>query len=493
MKKQKLNLVLNEIKQSDDPTIMKCTFIVLDFDISRNNVVVEKDVALEGGKTLLNKPIVAYYQQVEEFNTPTDNFGSHQQRLGTNRYGDVIVTSDTVPIGVFVTEGYLLTVNINGENKEVMAADAVLWKTRYPDACDLIVEWYERGININTSCEYLYSNFAFQDGVEYHYSPIYFEGHAVLASEYRGSQEEVLPAYESSKLLSINEINKFNRLVAQAISQRKESEEEGINMKFFKKVFELSHSDIRSLIYAQLDSTLDNNEYSYIEDVYDNYFVVNLYKYDDNDNLDSKYFKYNYTKEQDDTIAIDFESKVEVKIKRDWVNVSEFENMQNELTKKRNELEQLVVQLNEKEAKISDLELQVNSIKAEKESVERQFNETADKLTQLNSTIEELKPFKERFEKEQFEKVLNEKKEYYSIKFNALNAAEKFNSDEVQELIKKAVNETDEGRQAILQLNSMLVDLMDVKVGDDGIIRETAAQRKDLISADDSFESRYAE
>lgn len=472
---------------------MKCTFIVLDFDISRNNVVVEKDVALEGGKTLLNKPIVAYYQQVEEFNTPTDNFGSHQQRLGTNRYGDVIVTSDTVPIGVFVTEGYLLTVNINGENKEVMAADAVLWKTRYPDACDLIVEWYERGININTSCEYLYSNFAFKDGVEYHYSPIYFEGHAVLASEYRGSQEEVLPAYESSKLLSINEINKFNRLVAQAISQRKESEEEGINMKFFKKVFELSHSDIRSLIYAQLDSTLDNNEYSYIEDVYDNYFVVNLYKYDDNDNLDSKYFKYNYTKEQDDTITIDFESKVEVKIKRDWVNVSEFENMQNELTEKRNELEQLVAQLNEKETKISDLELQVNSIKAEKESVEKQFNETADKLTQLNSTIEELKPFKEQFEKEQFEKVLNEKKEYYSIKFNALNAAEKFNSDEIQELIKKAVNETDEGRQAILQLNSMLVDLMDVKVGDDGIIRETAAQRKNLISADDSFESRYAE
>lgn len=473
---------------------MKCTFIVLDFDISRNNVVVEKDVALEGGKTLLNKPIVAYYQQVEEFNTPTDNFGSHQQRLGTNRYGDVIVTSDTVPIGVFVTEGYLLTVNINGENKEVMAADAVLWKTRYPDACDLIAEWYERGININTSCEYLYSNFVFKDGVEYHYSPIYFEGHAVLASEYRGSQEEVLPAYESSKLLSINEINKFNRLVAQAISQRKESEEEGINMKFFKKVFELSHSDIRSLIYTQLDSTLGNNEYSYIADVYDNYFVVNLYKYDDNDNLEyDKYFKYNYTKEQNDTIVIDFESKVEVKIKRDWVNVSEFENMQNELTKKRNELEQLVVQLNEKETKISDLELQLNSIKAKKESVEKQFNETADKLTQLNSTIEELKPFKEQFEKEQFEKVLNEKKEYYSIKFNALNAAEKFNSDEVQELIKKAVNETDEGRQAILQLNSMLVDLMDVKVGDDGIIRETATQRKNLISADDSFESRYAE
>ncbi len=493
-KKHTLNLVLNEIKQTDDPTIIPCTFIVLDYEKSGNNVIVSKEVALEGGKTLINKPIVAKYNEVEEANTKTDNFGSHEQYLGEDRYGNLTVKSDTVPIGVFTTEGYELTVIIDGEEKEVMAADAVLWRTRFSDACDLLLEWYNNGIKINTSCEYLYSNYSFQDGVEYHYSPIYFEGHAVLASENRGNTEIVLPAYESSKLLSFNEINKFNKLVAQAINQ--ESKEEKENMKFFKKVYELSHSDIRSLLYTQLESLLAEKEYSYISDVYETYFVVNLYKYDENDNLEyDKYYKFNYSKGENDVITIDGDSKVEVTIKRDWVEVSEFENIQNQLNDTTTKVEEMTTQLSEKEVKVEELTQQLNELTTAKADVEVKFNETTEKLTQLNSLVEELAPFKEQVEKEKLEKALNEKKEFYSAKFKALNAVEKFDSEEVQELIAKSINETDEGKQAVLQLNTMLVDMVVLEKQDkseETVIREVSSKRENLIPASEDFDSRYS-
>lgn len=493
-KKHRLNLVLNEIKDSNDPTILPCTFIIMDFEKSGNNVVVEEDVVLEGGKSLLNKPIVAAYREVEEANTKTDNFEGHNQYIGEDRYGNQIIKSNTVPIGVFTTEGYKLTVSIDGEEKDVMACDAVLWRTRFSDACDLLLEWYDSGITINTSCEYLYSNYSFKDGVEYHYSPIYFEGHAILASENRGDQEIVLPAYESSKLLSFNEINKFNKLVAQAINQKDKEEEK--NMKFFKKVYELSHSDIRSLIYTQLESVLGEKEYSYISDVYETYFVVNIYKYDENDNLEyDKYFKFDYSKGENDVITVDGDSKVEVTIKRDWVEVTQFETIQNELKEKSTKLEELTTQLNEKETKVVELEKQLNTISTDKQAIEEKFNTASETIVQLNSKVDELTPFKVQHEQQELEKALNEKKEFYSGKFEALNAREKFESEEVQELINKAVCENEEGSKAILQLNSMLVDMVvlnkEVKT-EEPVIREVSSKRENLIPTSNDFDSRYS-
>jgi hypothetical protein len=485
VKKHKLNLVLNEIKQTDDPTILACTFIIMDYEKSGNNVIVSKDVALEGGKTLINKPIVAKYMEVDEPNTNTDNFGSHEQYLGEDRYGNMMVKSDTIPIGVFTTEGYNTTINFNGEEKEVMAADAVLWSSRFPDATDLILEWYNNGIKVNTSCEYLYSNFAFQDGVEYHYSPIYFEGHAVLASENRGDHSIVLPAYDTSRLLSFNEINQFNKLVAQAINQNNETKESETMPNLFKKVCELSHQDIRSLLYGQLDPTLGENTYSWISDVYDTYFVANIYSYTEGSEYD-KYFKFNYTKD-DTTVTIDFESKSEVTLKRDWIEVTEVQQIQNSLDEKTKKVEKLESQLNEVSAK-------VETVTSEKEGLEKQFNETSEKLTQLSSLVEELKPFKDQVETANFEKALNEKKDFYSKKFNALKATEKFESEEVQELVKKSVNENEEGKQAILQLNTMLVELVEVPVvkEENPAIKEIASKRENLIPAGNDFDSRYS-
>ncbi|MFZ8004679.1 hypothetical protein ACO1D0_00705 [Bacillus licheniformis] len=466
-KKKIFQLQLNEIKKTDDPTKLPCTFIIFDFETSHNNTVISKEVALDASPTIINKPIVAKYHEVEGINTATDALGSHEAYLGTDKHGELEVKTDTTPIGVFTSEGYIMEIDTPEGKKEVLAADAVLWSSRFSDACELLLEWYSRGININTSCEILYSNYSVKDGIEYIETPIYLEGHAILNSEKRGEHDIVLPAYDSSRLVSFNEMQKFEKLVAQAANQEKQKEGEKVDK--FKKVFELSHSDIRTLIYNQLDPTLESNEGSYIADVYDTYFIVNIYSWSEDNSYD-KYYKINYAK-NGDTLTIDFDSKIEVFLKRNWEEVVP---------------EEIQSQLNEKDTTISKLSEQFNEIK-------EKFNTASEKLVQLNSALEELKPFKEQHEKAEFEKRVQEKKEFYKSKFEALNAEEKFETEEVQNLILASAKDSEETDKAILQLNSMLVDLVDHEADQDEVfIRELSSKREKLLKEDDSFESRYS-
>lgn len=489
-KKKVYQLQLNNMQQSDDPTKLDCTFVILDFEVSHNNAIISKEDATNGlAQSIINKPIVAHYSDVSEPNTNTDHFEGHNVYLDENKHGELTVRTDTIPIGVFTTEGYVSEIDTSDGKKEVLLADAILWKSRFEDATELLLEWYNRGININTSCEVLYSNYSVQDGIEHINAPIWFEGHTVLNSEERGDYPVVLPAYDSSKLLSFNEINKFNKLVAQAINQEKinnEINKECEKMGKFKKVFELSHQDVRSLLYSKLDPTIGENTYSWISDVYDTYFIVELESYVQDNEYD-KYFKFNYTKTDTD-VTIDFESKTEVTLKRDWIEVTQVQQLQNSLDDKAKKVEDLEVQLNEATSKIE-------SLTTDKTEVEKQFNEATEKLTKLNSQVDELKPFKEHVEKEKYEKSLNEKKEFYSDKFKALNAEDKLQEQTVQDLIAKSVFENEEGNKAVLQLNSMLVDMVKVeehKKSDEPAIKEFSSKRKNLIPNNDSFESRYS-
>jgi DNA repair exonuclease SbcCD ATPase subunit len=159
------------------------------------------------------------------------------------------------------------------------------------------------------------------------------------------------------------------------------------------------------------------------------------------------------------------------------------------------EVSEEVDEVKELQNQLSELQEKYNLLKDEKEILANQFNEVSEKLVQLNSIVEELTPFKEQVETEKYEKALNEKKEFYSKKFNALNSVEKFETEEVQELIVKAVNENEEGKQAILQLNSMLVELVEVPVvqnQETPVIREVSSKRENLIPVSDDFESRYS-
>jgi predicted nuclease with TOPRIM domain len=156
--------------------------------------------------------------------------------------------------------------------------------------------------------------------------------------------------------------------------------------------------------------------------------------------------------------------------------------------------------VNQLNTKIEDLTTQLNTanesittLTTEKEKIEKQFNDATDKITSLNSKVEEMSPIVEKYNNNLVEKAVNEKKEYYSTKFKAVNGMDKFDSEEVQNLIKKSINENDEGKSAILSLNTMLVDMVQVKAEDkQSMVKEKASKQENLIPTGSDFESRYS-
>lgn len=62
--------------------------------------------------------------------------------------------------------------------------------------------------------------------------------------------------------------------------------------------FELSHDDVRMALYSLLESNWDENSYSWICEVYDNYFVYQKETYSDS-GYEYKYYKQNYSKNND--------------------------------------------------------------------------------------------------------------------------------------------------------------------------------------------------
>ncbi|MFF3150657.1 hypothetical protein ACFVRU_55430, partial [Streptomyces sp. NPDC057927] len=433
-KKHTLNLVLNEIKKSDDPTIIPCTYVIMDFEKSLNNVIVSKDVALEASKTLINKPIVAKYHKVSEYNTETDNFGGHEEHLSKDRNGNDFLERDTVPMGVFTSEGYLKTLMINGVAKEVLVADAVMWYSKFKDACDLLIELYKKNVKINMSCEYLYHNYNFIDGVEHHQSPIIFESHAILASEDRGVHEKVLPAYDSATLLSFNEINRFERLVAQALDQDKKGGrkvEEEIKKEITEPevkektpLNEISLYEVGNLIRENIEKSLGKDEHCWVTDIYKETVIVAV-------ETEHKYthYEFNYSLSEDD-VVVDLTSKKEVKEKREWIEVT-------------NLLEELIIEL-----------------KKAKEEIEEKFNSALETILDLNSQLQELTPIKEKYFQAKRAEKLVASQEKYEAKFKALNAMDKYESEEVQSLINATIEDGEVGKEAVLKLNEMLVDLV---------------------------------
>lgn len=62
--------------------------------------------------------------------------------------------------------------------------------------------------------------------------------------------------------------------------------------------FELSHDDIRMALYGLLESTLDENSYIWVCEVYDNYFIYQKETCGD-EGYDYKYYKQSYSKNED--------------------------------------------------------------------------------------------------------------------------------------------------------------------------------------------------
>lgn len=128
----------------------------------------------------------------------------------------------------------------------------------------------------------------------------------------------------------------------------------------------------------------------------------------------------------------------------------------------------------ELEDKLKSLEKTNSDLESEKSKLANTINETSSKLITLNEEIKNLKAIKDEFDKVKAEEQrierenkLNEKMNYYKEKFENLDAKDKFESEEVQNLIKECID----NQESLNKINLMLVDMIQVnqKSSNEGI------------------------
>ena len=494
MKKGKFYMQMNSLKQNpEDPSLLDALYIIHDFEESWNGQVITEEVSSENMKFLINKPIVCKYIPKGE-NNGVDSLTDHEQFIDQDRNtGEDFISTDTISIGV-ITDVYIDDfTDENGVTKRVLYGKAVLWFDKNRNICLLLDEWMTKDIVVPASVEYMYHNYNMIDGVEHIQSPLIYLAHALLNAEDRENYPQIYPAYDSARLVNLNMQDQWNKAVAQSITveggdgRQKTSEriktknkvgEDGITMEVFKKVCELSIGDVRGNIYDALSKVMTAEEYNSMwisnYDIYDDYFIYELWENDE-----YNYFKIDYSKDND-VISVNLESKTKVE------RVVKWEEMQAQLDIQSQSIEDYKVEISNKDESILNLT-------EEKEGLVTKFDEATETLVSLNGKLEKLKEIETQYNAEKFESALNSRKDEFEKKFKSLNAIEEFNSEDVQSLLADSI----ENDESLTALNSMLVELIpeqkeeEKKVDKNTVKDFNTKQVKDLIPKDNSFESRY--
>lgn len=149
---------------------------------------------------------------------------------------------------------------------------------------------------------------------------------------------------------------------------------------------------------------------------------------------------------------------------------------------------------------VTDLQNKIEMLTSDNEKLNGSYNDlvsTNEGLTKKNEDLTiELNEAKEKIvalseiEKEyndaKYEAKLTDVMDSYKAKFNKVNALDKFESDEVQNLIKDSIEDVSKS----VALNEMIIDLMPDE--DTKSIKEIHTKKvSNLIPKDQSFESRY--
>ena len=432
-----------------DPTIKQAKMSIFTIDeVSGNGQVITEEVAKGCINTLIGKRICCKYIP-SEMNDGEDALGSHEMYQGVDREGNDVIRTNTEAIG-FITNVYI-------EDKVVMA-DANIWcDDHYQDICALLAEWLDNGVNVNMSCEYYYCNYNVVDNVEYIQLPIVFNAHTLLNSEDRGDVMEVLPAYKDAKLMSLNELDKWNKAVASLNSKNnKESESKDMSNIFLKALNEagLSVDEKRTSIVNALETAGYNSPWVLLSGMYDDSVVFETYS----ENEGYTNYKINYSIDESGVVALDTNSVIKVEARTTWVSVNELESKNSDLTK---ELESANNSISEKEEKIKELNqlivtLQEKSNNSVEGSVVDELKET---IKTLNSQVESMKPIVDEYNEKKFNEALEKACNSYRKTFENLNAIDAYNDETTQELIKKSVDfDKTVSENAIASLNAIIVE-----------------------------------
>lgn len=466
---------LNALKTVEgDPTILRGTCIVFDFEPNRHAVpsVITKEVAQENMQTLIGKRISCKYIKQED-NYGQDALGDHEEDYESlDRNGNEVLRRDTEAIG-FIEDVFIDTYKDESDNeKEAVFANIVIWNDdKYSDIVGLLKEWLDNDIAINMSCEYYYYNYEVLDGIEYIKSPIIFNAHTLLNSEDRGDYMLVEPAYKNSTLVGLNNLDKWNKAVCQLNSKKIKNnnikeEDNKMENKFLTALNAMSFGDIKwELYYNELAKVMTAKEYETvymsIYDVYDDHFNYTSY-----DEEKQKYitYKVNYTIDENDNITINYEGRTVVEyvleekevalskdnsIKNNKKKCKELEKELSDYKEKVNALNETIVELNNKNVEIS------NNAK----------NEASKEIEELKTMVNSLKPLADKYKEEQFNKSLNSAKEKFKESFTKANAIDVFEEESTQNLIKEYASlDVEISNNAKNKLNALIVENMNIEL-----------------------------
>lgn len=444
------NISLNsfsEIQQEDD-TLLKVSFSILTFDTSGNQSVVSREVAEQHlVPTIPHKPIVT---KLYEASNGTTNLGSHEAEFSLE-HG---YKTNTVPVGIF-TSAQISTIEdrATGENIEAVIADGYIWKSRFPEVAEIIESWYEDGININSSCELIYSNYEVNDGITYLKDPV-FEGHCILASVSNNANNEVLPAYTNARALKIgnSQTQELERLVAQVI--KKESNKEVNNLP--KKVFnELSHEEQRTKL-GKLIRESQEDFYPYILNVYSDHFIYEIW--------DGGTTLYQHSFEVKDDVVSLSGDPIEVKLSYAPIN------------KEFSEVAEVKEQLNEIETKVSELS---ETLSQKNTEIETLISDKTEVETQLNS----LKEVETKYNKVMFDEKLSEITDEFTAKFAKFNSADLIQEEDVKSLLNELAKGSPDAKVALseklVEAASNFADSQPTgKSRENNSIKQTPAQKQ---------------
>lgn len=499
-KKSNLKIQFNSIKENPhDPTLLEALMVVHDFEKSWNNQVISEEVCAENMSSLIDKRIVCKYIPEDE-NDGEAALGDHEEDLIVNNGKEVVITR-THACG-FIKEVFIDDfTDKNGNTKRVLYAKAILWNDeKYKMINELLLDWLERGIQVNMSCEYLYANYEMVDGVEYIKSPILYTGHCLLNSEVRGDHDIVEGAYSDSKLLSLNDKKEWNKAINSLNKKEETMEKNNVMLEMLKSKNAINVNGYRWRIYEALAKVMMAEEYNsmYISeyDIYpeEKYFIYDAYTEENG----YKLYKVTFSVEENDVISVNYDERQEVEYKCDLVPVEELKqqlNEKDEVLKSVNEkVAELNAEISEKEVKIEELTTSLNSKEEEiknalmdKAEIENKLNETNEVVISLNSKIGELEndvaemtPIVEAHQEEKYKIAMNAFSNEYKEKFEKVNNIEAFESDEVQELIHKSINKKDLSicEEFKKQLNQIIVDSIKTTIE----IEDTVPAKKSINS-----------
>lgn len=489
-----MNKVYNK-KGEVDPTLIRATFSILDFSASGNRQIVPKQVGIDCLNTLVHKPLLCKYIETTDYDNPNDNFGDHDEKIIKLRDGSEYISTGTNAIGVCENAYIGVVTNDDGEEVDCIMGDFLLWLYRYPNEISLINDFWERGETLYTSCEHYYKTSKNDKNGNEIVDSLIFDGHCLLGSG-------IEPAYSSSKLRSFNSIwdKALNKAINSLNSKEESMEKNNVMFEMLKSKNAISTAGYRWRIYDALAKIMVAEEYNnmYLSDydIYpeEKYFIYDTYTEENG----YKLYKVTFTVGEDDVISVDYEGKQEVEYKFDLVEVN---NVKQQLNQKEEELKSvneklssLEVEVAEKNSKIVELNTSLNSkeeelksINQNKTEVENKLNETNEVVISLNSKIGELEneisemsPIVEAHQEQEYQKVVNSISDEYKEKFEKVNNVEAFDSEEVQDLIKKSVNKKDLSivEECKAQLNQIVVDSIKSNIN----IEDTAPAKKSINS-----------